>query len=401
MPKSAGDATVRMQCSPITTYDLDQIRGFSGKVPLPAAAGLSGAGVVIESGGNLKEGDRVVLAGATGAWGQYAVSSASHFLRVPSHLPVEYAAMLLTGPIAAYRLLKASGLSKGDAAVLSGAGTPIGLAALQLAKAWGIHAVGIANGVPPLQVERLKQMGLTVVPDGAFDAAALFGSSRPKVALSLVGGAQSAYLAETLGDGGKIVTCPVASDEAHILPSPSVASKGLSLETLPSAKFWQPVAEEVVAELCDLIKENRLKAAAVVRHEFGNLLDAIEEARGGPFNVVLMHEGTEKTWSNKQHSSYMAIDEKLQGNWDAAAAVQDPYLRQGRDQPWEILAAAEDLPVPESLRAKLAAVTTAEELQNTLPHLTLAERQALGLPGTQALTLSAGDLKRLVAEFAA
>lgn len=109
-----------------------------------------------------------------GAWGQYAVSSASHFLRVPSHLPVEYAAlrvllqskkapergtgapdhpppptpkgrgvdqpppslatakaglrqnpspcfrscqtlavMLLTGPIAAYRLLKASGLSKG------------------------------------------------------------------------------------------------------------------------------------------------------------------------------------------------------------------------------------------------------------------------------------------------
>lgn len=30
----------------------------------------------------------------------------------------------------------------------------------------------------------------------------------------------------------------------------------------------------------------------------------------------------------------------------------------------------------------------------------LAERQALGLPGTQALTLSAGDLKRLVAEFA-
>lgn len=29
---------------------------------------------------------------------------------------------------------------------------------------------------------------------------------------------------------------------------------------------------------------------------------------------------------------------QLQGNWDAAAAVQDPYLRQGRDQPWEILA---------------------------------------------------------------
>lgn len=29
-----------------------------------------------------------------------------------------------------------------------------------------------------------------------------------------------------------------------------------SSQTLPSSRFWQPVAEEVVAELCDLIKEN-------------------------------------------------------------------------------------------------------------------------------------------------
>lgn len=52
------------------------------------------------------------------------------------------------------------------------------------------------------------------------------------------------------------------------------------------------------------------------------------------------------------------------------------------------------------LRVKLAAVTTEAELLAVLDTLTLKERHLLGLPATQAITVSAEELKKMVSEFA-
>eukprot|EP00667_Euglena_gracilis_P010574 EG_transcript_10773 len=404
LKKSVGDVVLRLQCAPVTGFDLDQVRGLQGKVPLPAVGGLSGVGVVTEGSGIFKEGDRAVLLGANGAWSQYAVSSANHLLSVPATIPVEYASLLASGPFAAYRILKAAHLKAGDLVLVNGAHTAIGLAALQIAKAWGIDAVGVAHGAPALQVEKLKQMGLNVVSSFALDPKQVFGTSQPKFAISLVGGNAAAYVTHLIGSDGHIITCPLASDEPHILPNVDLVNKNLTIQTFsPWKSLLSATAtenEQMVSELCDLIAAHKLKANAVVRHEFGNLLDAIREAEHGTHNAVILHEGTEKTWDNKNHDIYMEIDDKLQANWDAAAAAQDPYLKAGRDQPWQVLAEAEEVALPDELRVKLAAVTTEAELLAVLDTLTLKERHLLGLPATQAITVSAEELKKMVSEFA-
>ena len=112
-----------------------------------------------------------------------------------------------------------------------------------------------------------------------------------------------------------------------------------------------------------------------------------------------MHQGTEKTWSNKSHDTYMQIEESLNASWSAATAAQDPYLKSGREQPWELGADPEEAflaAVSPEMKTKFAAVKTEAELANLLDTLSFVEKSKLGLPVLGAVEMTAEELKVFV-----
>ena len=125
-------------------------------------AGVTGAGIVTKAAGAFKEGDHAVLATGSGSWAAYAVADASKLVKVPSTMPMEYASSMAIGPMAAYQILKSSGLKAGDVMVLNGADSLLGMCTLQLAKAWGINAVGTMTwSVPCLLVSPILRLNIT------------------------------------------------------------------------------------------------------------------------------------------------------------------------------------------------------------------------------------------------
>uniref|UniRef100_A0A7S4FQV2 Alcohol dehydrogenase-like C-terminal domain-containing protein n=1 Tax=Eutreptiella gymnastica TaxID=73025 RepID=A0A7S4FQV2_9EUGL len=393
-----------MQAAAVTQFDTDQIGGLYGSPPLPSVAGVSGVGIVTEDKGKFKEGDHAIIAAPTGCWASYVAADEATLIKVPSSIPVEYASTFVVGPMVAYRILQASGLKAGDHMVLSGANGLIGASVLQMAKSRGIHAVGIVNRGPhqAMQLEKLKQMGLDVCADNMYEIQGMFGNSCPKVAVSLVGGSSSAYLAQLLAEDGHIFTCTAASDKPQIIPSADLAAKNITIQGFSPFKYLQAEAaldkDAMVSEIAGMIEANQLKAT-VVRCEFDNLFTAIDQASAGVHNFVLMHSGTEKTWANRSGDSYMAIDQQLQENWDTAQAAQDPYLKSGREQPWDIVEGSMADAISPQLAAKFAGVSTEEELMAAIEALSFEEKRQLGLPDLEPVVLTPKELKQAVAEL--
>jgi len=410
--KSNGSALVRMQAAPVTNLDLSQIRGSTlAKVALPATAGCAGVGVVTDvSSGckTLKSGDRVTFASAAvGTWASHQVANEEGLIKVPQNIPIEYASLLAVGPLVASSILKSSGLQKGQSLIVNGANTLIGMSVLQLAKHYGYNCVGVMQSSPgesELHLEKLKQMGLQVITDPVINAKEIFGNELPALAINLVGGLSAAHLAAALSDNGQIVTLGSSANDVHIFGNTDLVEKNLTVKGLSIFKWLKNTPrnelEQSVAEISDLVLANKLKLF-VLRHELGNAQMAIADSQSLPYNVVLLHEGTEKTWPDSAREEYMKIDEQLQRNWDSAAAAQEPYLRSGREQPWTVPSIIADpallASLPHELKEKLAKVETEEQFTTLLDSLSPSEKAALGVPQTQATSMTPEQLAEVVA----
>lgn len=407
---SGGNAILRMLAAPVGEIDLAQIRGTSlVRSKLPAVAGSCGVGVVTDGGGkNVRSGDRVIMTTPLpGSWATQQVAPEQFLFKVPESVPIEYASLYTVGPLAAHRILKQSGLQKGQGVVINGANTLVGLCTLQLAKNLGLNAVGVmecGSAESELQLEKMKQMGLNVHTDPLGDASQIFGAEKPALAVNLVGGYSAAHLASLLGNGGKILTVSSIGNNSHVFGNFDLVEKNLCVQGF-SVHSWLGSADrgEVdasIAEISDLISSNKLKIF-ILRHELANAQLAIDDAQAFPYNVVLRHEGTEKTWEDKARDEYMKIDEKLQGNWEGAAAAQEPYLRAGREQPWSLAQAVANPSgaIDAELREKLASIETEEQLQDVLRSLSSSERRSLGMPEVEAMTMTPEQIKDTIQEL--
>ena len=122
-------------------------------LPLPAAIGMEGAGVVEAVGEgveHLKVGDRAAYAGGgPGSYCERRVMPAMNVCRLPDAISFETgAAMMLKGLTAQYllkRTLPQGGLHAGDFIVFHAAAGGVGLIACQWAKELGLQMIGTAG----------------------------------------------------------------------------------------------------------------------------------------------------------------------------------------------------------------------------------------------------------------
>jgi len=199
-----GEVIVAVKAAGLNRADILQRRGL---YPAPEGfpqhiPGMEFSGTVLELGeetGDIKIGDRVFGIIAGGAQAEKLVIGHSHLAKVPNDLDLTEAGGIPEVFITAYdAVFTQAGLKAGETLLVHAAGSGVGLAAIQLAKAAGADIIGTSRTEDKL--EKCREFGLirSVVTGNdlfADKVRALTEGRGVDVVLDLVGGA---YLPEDL-----------------------------------------------------------------------------------------------------------------------------------------------------------------------------------------------------------
>jgi NADPH:quinone reductase len=198
-----GEVRVKVRATAVNRADLLQ---RMGAYPAPPDApadipGLEFAGEIDALGEAVSDwsiGDRVFGLCGGGSYAEFLVAHARAVARIPDGMSFTDAASLPEACITAWdAMVTQAQLAAGETVLIQAAGSGVGTAAVQIARAIGARSVGTARSADKL--ERARQLGLDEVvlaEGGKFAARVMDATGGADVILELVGGP---YLAEDLG----------------------------------------------------------------------------------------------------------------------------------------------------------------------------------------------------------
>ncbi|MGE9289379.1 MAG: MDR family NADPH-dependent oxidoreductase, partial [Puniceicoccales bacterium] len=169
-------------------------------------------GTVVEAGSGVPNswvGKRVRLPEAPGAWRSMQVARAEQISEVPAEVPAVQAALSAVNPTTAIRLLSDfADLQEGDWVVQNAGNSAVGVAVIQLARARGVKTASLVRREE--LVKPLEELGADLVVIDDRSAAATIrevrGDARMPLGLNSVGGSSVLNLAQSVSDGGTVVT---------------------------------------------------------------------------------------------------------------------------------------------------------------------------------------------------
>ena len=215
-PEASGESVlVRVHAAALNRADLLQARGL---YPAPPGApadipGLEFAGVVEAVGpdaqGQASVGDRVFGIVAGGAQAEYLTTHPRMLAKIPDALDFAQAAAVPEAFLTAHdALITRGGLAPGEAVLIHAAGSGVGTAAVQIARAMGCLSIGTSRTADKL--DRAKALGLDVAlanPSGEFadEVRRHTGGEGAPVILDLLGAKALAENLRAVARCGRIV----------------------------------------------------------------------------------------------------------------------------------------------------------------------------------------------------
>lgn len=145
-----GQALVRVDAAALNFLDTLMIQGlYQVKPPLPFTPGIEVSGTVVKpgNGSSFREGERVMGNVGYGAFAQYAVIDDLKALSMPDNMTaVEGATFPCVYPTSYSALRHGARMQPGETVLVHAGAGGVGLAAIQLAKAWGGTVIATAGG---------------------------------------------------------------------------------------------------------------------------------------------------------------------------------------------------------------------------------------------------------------
>ncbi|HVX39916.1 MAG TPA: NAD(P)H-quinone oxidoreductase [Gemmatimonadaceae bacterium] len=236
----AGEILVRVRASALNRADLLQRQGnYPAPVGAPAdIPGLEFAGEVAGVGGgvsHLVEGDRVFGLVAGGAHAEYLVTDAACAARVPDGLSWVEAASIPEAFITAHdALVTQAGLRSGEFVLVHAAGSGVGLAAIQITRAWQSTPFGTAR--TPEKLDRARDFGLADGIAVGDDLDVITAATQRwteghgiDVTLDLVGGPYVVANIHAAAPRGRIMIVGTVAGRSATIPIGMVLGKRLTL----------------------------------------------------------------------------------------------------------------------------------------------------------------------------
>ena len=271
---SADRVRVRVRAAGLNRADILQ---RMGRYPAPTGAvkdtpGLEFAGEVEQVGSEVRSwrvGQRVFGITAAGAQAEYIVVSQSALAEIPSNLDWAEAAAVPEVFITAHdALFSQARLEMGESMLVHAAGSGVGTAAIQLARAAGATPYGTSR--TPDKLERAREYGLengTAVGDDAARFVAAVrewtNGSGVNVILDLVGGAYLSANLDALALKGRLMLVGTTAGASAQLEFGTVMGKRLSITgTMLRSRSVEEKAEATrrfIAHVVPLLRQGTVR----------------------------------------------------------------------------------------------------------------------------------------------
>jgi NADPH:quinone reductase-like Zn-dependent oxidoreductase len=247
--------------------------------PKTTILGLDVAGVVEAVGDNVthvKPGDRV-FGSRTGAFAEYVASK--NMVPMPANLTFEQAAAVSTaGQTALQGLRDHGGLKAGERVLINGAGGGVGTFAVQIARAFGAEVTAVTS---TRNVEMASSIGADHVVDYTSEDFTR-GKQRYDLILDIGGNHPLARLRRTLTANGRVVM--VAPQPGQwIGPVARMAGAFITnrLGAKPARGFLATVNTDDLMALKELIEAGRITPVIDRTYSFSQIPEAIRYVEGG------------------------------------------------------------------------------------------------------------------------
>ncbi|MDP8224049.1 MAG: medium chain dehydrogenase/reductase family protein [Candidatus Lernaella stagnicola] len=156
-----GEVRIRVEASGINFADIMARMGmYQDAPPVPSVVGYEVAGKIDRVGDAVEGfavGDRVASFTRFGGYSDVVVASVDRIFPLPPEIDTKTAAGIPVNFLTAWLMLvRFAGVKENDTVLVQNAGGGVGLAALQISRAFGANVIGTAS---PGKHERLREMG--------------------------------------------------------------------------------------------------------------------------------------------------------------------------------------------------------------------------------------------------
>jgi len=298
-----GEVVFDVLAFPINPADVSFCRGsYRLRPPLPATPGAECVGRVAAVGGGvtqLRPGNLVVNMQREN-WVQRRRIRSEDAIPVPAGLDLAQAAMLRINPATALLLLEDHvALKPGDWVIQDVANSAVGRHLIVLTKARGVKTVNVVRRDDV--AAELRDLGAVVVlkdgPDLAERARSAAGRAPIRLGIDAVSGDACRRIADSVGDGGVVVSYGSMSDEDPAIGRAALNMRGVSLTGFNLgrglAKRTPAQVREIYADLASKLRDGVLNAPVDSRYPIEEIRAALVRAQQGGRNgkVLVLPNG--------------------------------------------------------------------------------------------------------------
>ena len=282
-----GEAVVRVRYAALNFFDGLMISGkYQVKPPFPFTPGCEIAGEVIAVGDgvDLAIGARVCGQPNWGAFADQCVRSASALCPVPDAVDLKDASCVpVVYPTGHIALGRRAHLQAGETLLVTAAAGGVGIAAIQLGKAWGANVIALAGGAEKCAVAKAEgadhALDYTSGEDWVETVRELNGGKGVDVIYDPVGGDIFDKALKVIAFEGRAVIIGFAGGEIQKIASNRLLLKNASAVGAIWGRYRtdQPdYAAEVMADCFQLMADRRIKPAISATYALEQTPEAIE-----------------------------------------------------------------------------------------------------------------------------
>lgn len=285
-----GQFRVKVAAAALNFLDTLMIAGkYQVKPPFPFTPGVELAGTVdaVGVGSRWQVGAPVACSVATGGYAEYAIVDDGKATPVPPGVDLAAAAtMPVVYPTAHLCLRDAGRMKPGETVLVLAAAGGVGLAAIQLARAWGAgRVIAAAGGQDKLAI--CAQYGADALIDYSgkdwVDAVKAIAPKGVDIVIDMVGGEEAEQGLRLLGWRGRFIVVGFAGGTIPKLP----ANRLLLNSASAIGVFWgatsqrEPeLAQRVYAELFELLAQGRIRPILTRRYPLADAPQAMKDLAG-------------------------------------------------------------------------------------------------------------------------
>ena len=240
--RGPGQLLVRVRAAALNHPDLLMTRGaYQLKPPLPFVPGMEMAGEVIEAddGAGFAPGDRVVAVTRLGAFAELVAVDADKARAIPGAMDDAHAAAVGAGYLTAYvALVRLAGLKAGEWVLVHGATGGVGLAAVDLAHAFGARVIATSRSAAKLAVVAAEYpVEATLIAPGFRERVKALTGGGASIVFDPVGGDVFDESTRCIGFGGRLLVVGFTSGRIASVATNIPLIKGFSLMGVRAGEY--------------------------------------------------------------------------------------------------------------------------------------------------------------------